>query len=787
MTKAICHVYGQMGQSFGRIGEVLDYLARHDIPSDISFDLRSKREILPDALAWEKRGNIVAMELYPSFVDRRCTNMNWWAYSTDECARLIRLAQKRWRDMGFASADAFNTYTPGNSFVTACKQTGIKYLLGFCAPTIINDGHWQITHCGSPLSPFFASAEDYRKPESPTSDAALLVANMELRNPFTCRENWNEGPFGPLNLLMGDRSIEAGPLPVETIAMCEDFIRLGELTGVPRFFHINLQYFTSPKCFDLNYRMLDWLVEQRRQGRLEFTGLKDYAERMRRSGGLLSQATYWRGECMGQMVGGQPGNGHEALIVETINGQWQFRRGAAGAEWFYDYTKHWNFAPFHPKGHEPSHDGYRATVRIGATADRGDTRELTLQVRAPAGRTVAVWDALDGLAAPFRVADCPAGVTAEIVPHPGGTGGVLLLGGKKLPGTIRVSVAHSGHSANQHSRRLRDLVSIETTSIRGEPVTRLAPLVPYAMDLTVRFTGLLGTIRREFINGRDFGGNDALASEPARVTLDGTRSASMARFWGVTADALVFDEAELDAIQARLRVQAAKDGAPRGASYLTCAPESECPAWIRKAASRAADADIKRVNAWVSGQHKKIVAAYHMASDLPFGTKGRVRNQFYDRPVPSKAGELFPIFYDYGQSYGPGITGWNQFVRINLGVRRLKRGKQYGLVLHLFDPEGRNTRLRIAAHATNAEGETKEGPVVMLHEPFLVAQGISARYSPEAFVTVELPKECVRTGAVDIGLHSHSEYLVYDRLTEGFGFVYLSHAWLVELPSGKRR
>ncbi|HMP77271.1 MAG TPA: hypothetical protein PKE12_13335 [Kiritimatiellia bacterium] len=786
MTKAICNIYGQMSMAGERIGEVLEHLARNDIPADISLDVRAGRERCAAALDWEKRGNLVAMELYPGFVDPRCTNMNWWAYSTEECIRLIRLAQKRWREMGFTEMDSFNTYTPGNSLVAACKQTGIKYLLGFCAPTIINDGHWQITHSGSPLAPFFASAEDYRKPEAPAPENGLCIGSMELRNPITCRENWSEGPFGPLNHLMGDRTIELGALPVETIAMCEDFIRLGELTGVPRFFHVDLQYFTSPKSYDLNYSMLEWLVEQRRQGRLEFTGIREHAERMRRSGGLLPQATYWRGECMGQMVGGQPGNGHEALVVENIKGQWQFRRGSAGAERFFDYTKRWNFAPFHPKGDEPTHDGYQATVQLGGTVDRGDTRELTLRVRAPAGKTVAVWDALEGLASPFRVADCPAGITAEIVPHPGGTGGVLLLDGKKVSGTIRVSVAHSGHAANQHSRRLRDLVSIETTTIRGEPVSRLAPLVPYAMDLTVRFNGR-GMIRREFINGRDFGSVEALASEPARITLDGTRSSSMARFWGATADALVFDEAELDAIQARLRVQAENDGAPRGASYLTCVSEKDCPAWIRRSASRAADADIKRVNAEVAKRHKKIVAAYHMASDLPFGTKGRVRNQFHDRRAPTKAGELFPIFYDYGQSYGPGITGWNQFLRINLGARRLARGKDYALVLHLFDPEGRNTRLRIAAHATNAEGETVEGPTIMLHEPFLVAQGISARYSPEAFVTVQLPKECTRTGAVDVGIHSHSEYLVYDRLTEGFGFVYLSHAWLVELPGGKGR
>ena len=780
MAKAICHVYGQLDQTGDRTGEVLEHLARRDIPADISFNWRAEAATLARVRAWQRRGNLAAPNVYPGSVDRACTNSNWWAYSTAECVRLLKLARRRMQSQGFADFNAVNTYTPGNGFVAACKKLGIRHLLGFCAPTIINDGHWQITHAGAPLSPYFAGREDFRKPELPATENSLLISSMELRNPFTCRENWSEGPFCPLNLIMGDRTIEAGTMPVETMAMCEDFIRLSELTGVPRFFHINLQYFTSPKCFDLNARMLDWLADQRDQGRLVFTGLQGYADRLRAGGGLVPQATYWRGECMGQMVGGQPGNGNEALVLETMAGQWQFRRGAGGAEQFFDYTQRWNYAPFHPTGDEPKSQGYAAAVRVQAPRDRRRERDLVLQIKAPLARLVAVWDALENLAAPFRVTACENAAHAEVVPHPGGTGGVILVSDRRARGAVRLTITHGGRKTNNHSRRVRDLISVETAWIFGEPVTRLAPLVPAALDFNVAFSGGK-RIRCEFIEGPRFGGRTLRAGASYRATLNGQHSTSMVRFWGVTADALEFDERELDAIQARLRAEASRLAAPgKSAGYLTCAPESACPAWIRRAASRGADADIQRVDAIVRKRFGQPRASYHMASDLPYGSKGRVRSTFYDRTARRGREAMFPLFYDYGQSYGPGITGWNQFLRINLGVRGLARGKRYRLVLHLFDPEQRNTRLRITAHATNAAGEGRKGPEVVLRDPFLVAQGIEARYNGDAFISVPLPAACRSGEAVDVGLHSHSEYRLYDRLTENFGFVFLAHAWLVE-------
>lgn len=390
-----------------------------------------------------------------------------------------------------------------------------------------------------------------------------------------------------------------------------------------------------------------------------------------------------------------------------------------------------------------------------------------------------MWDALEGLAAPFAVADVDGAAGVEVIPHPGGTGGVILIDGGK--GAVSATIRHAGARANNHSRRIRDLISVETTWIGGEPVTRLAVLVPYEIPFTVR-PARRGMIDMDWINGRDFGSSQALAGRPVRVTLDGRLSASMARLRGVSADQLVFDERELDDIQARLAADAARAAAPaRASGYLTCMPEDRYPAWIVKAASRGADEDIARVNTVVRERFGGAIrAAYHMASDLPFGSKGRVRSAAYDRQERTGDEELFPIFYDYGQSYGPGITGWNQFLRINLGVRGLARGRRYTLVLHLFDPECRDTRLRITGTATDAAAEMPAGPDIMLRDPFAVAQGIPARYTPAAFVPVPLHKDCRRDAAVNIGIHSHSEYRLYDRLTEGFGFVYLAHAWLVE-------
>jgi hypothetical protein len=69
----------------------------------------------------------------------------------------------------------------------------------------------------------------------------------------------------------------------------------------------------------------------------------------------------------------------------------------------------------------------------------------------------------------------------------------------------------------------------------------------------------------------------------------------------------------------------------------------------------------------------------------------------------------------------------------------------------------------------------------VLANAFLAAQGIENRFSAAAFNRLSIPREVRGSAAVNIGLYSNSEQRVYDRLTENLGFVFLSHAWLLEL------
>jgi hypothetical protein len=792
---AYCHIYGQLGQARERLPEVLAGLIRRGIPSDIDFNLAASPQVLAACIDWQRRGNLVAPNVYPVNLDPTCTNSNWWSYSEAECLRLLTILRERVLALGFDHADAINTYTPGNAMIRAAKHLGFRHLLGFCAPTCINDGHWQITHTGAPLAPFFPSEEDYRKPEAPSANEGLLISSMELRNPFTCLENWNEGPFCPLNLIMGDRSIEAGELPLETLAMCEDFIRLGELTGKPRFFHLNLQYFTNPKCFDLNERMLDWLKVQGQCGRIKFIGLRDYAKLVHQTGGVLPQTTWWRGECMGQHVGGQRGEGSECIVCEDSEGQWQFRKGVAGPERYFDYQRKWDFPPFHPKAELPASEGYDVQINILECAASGNdavTVSFTADAIPGAGvRRFCLWDALKDVRGPFMVQSLSDGLLrVEVVPHPGGTGASLLVDADlSAPLKGQIIVRHSSSQPNNHSRNWEDLIVAETTWVHGQAVTRLTSTVPYPLELSTRLLSR-SPVRTEWVIGKDWGSKLLPAGGCWKGSLDGTRSASVVRFWGITADQIEVDDAQCAGLREQAKHQTARLATIGGVSIaaeeiLRYGREAGLPAWVHQAARNGADREIALANevanklaAVVSG---RLVAAIHMAADLPIGSKGRVRSSFLDRVERESDAELFAIYYDYGQSYEPGVVGWNQFWRVNLGLRALRPDKSYAVILNAYDPEERITTLRISASATNEHAETADSPEMALTSPFLAAQGLENRFTENAFKLVRIPREARGFAAVNIGIYSNSEQRVYDRLTENLGFVFLSHAWLVEL------
>ncbi len=105
-------------------------------------------------------------------------------------AGAISYAGEKYAHFGLGPMRAVNTYTTGNSLVAACRNSDIRYILGFCAPTVIEDGGWEIAHYGSPLSPYFISDEDFRKPEAGERNDALMIASMN------CAIQWSASTIG---------------------------------------------------------------------------------------------------------------------------------------------------------------------------------------------------------------------------------------------------------------------------------------------------------------------------------------------------------------------------------------------------------------------------------------------------------------------------------------------------------------------------------------------------------------------------------------------------------------
>ena len=172
-----------------------------------------------------------------------------------------------------------------------------------------------------------------------------------------------------------------------------------------------------------------------------------------------------------------------------------------------------------------------------------------------------------------------------------------------------------------------------------------------------------------------------------------------------------------------------------------------------------------------------------MACDLPFGSKGRARSTAYDRSKSTGGIEIFPTFYDYGQSYAPGVAGWTHFYVMTFGIRNHQLGRAYKLVLHTWHPESRGDSLKISAQAANYDVLVRKGKKIELMKMETAAQGLDERFNSSAFLSINLPPELTKDEAIEIELLGTGSEVKYDRLTEGFGFVFLSHVWLLEEES----
>ena len=471
-----------------------------------------------------------------------------------------------------------------------------------------------------------------------------MMVSMELRNPMTCLHHWSEGPWCPLNAQAADRWLEPSGEPLPFFAVAEDWLRLAELTGTPRFFHINLQYFFAGRCYAHNRRALEWLAEQRDRGRLDIGGIRPWAERMRAGGGFLRQTTYWRGEMMGFHVGHRPGSVADVIVDESLQGQIIWESPSPVPQRWYDYAPRWNYPAFEPHGTAPASQSV-AGIEVAAilAGEAGVERHLEVVIRnAAAARSVplALWSLLEDCRGPFTV-ESP-GWQAEVVPHPAGVGGTVLLAGRWPAGETRVTVRvrHGGTAANRHKRTWGDLLAAQTFEFRHRPYTVLVTQAPERFAVTVRVRRTqpgAEPVRVESLCGIDYEAR-TMPANGLPLQFDGTRLACWHRFWDVTADEL--DVEGVEEVEARLRQQTAAlvaAVAPRVAvpapGYQRFGNITDRSRWDRAVGCAAGEAERLRMEEWfrkLCPAAGETVIAAHPGLYLPRGSITKVLGHEFD-------------------------------------------------------------------------------------------------------------------------------------------------------------
>lgn len=800
-TKSYCHIYGQFGQTADRFSSELDHLLGLGLVCDTDFGFDQTAQHHGSLLKLQQAGGLVAPNIYPADMDPACKDPNWWKYSAEECVRMLRLAQDRFARLGLGPMEAVNTYTPGNGFVAACRQLGVRYILGFCAPTVIEDGGWSIAHYGSPLSPYFISEEDYRKPENPGSRAdAVMMVSMELRNPLVCLDHWSEGPWCPVNAMAVDRWLEPSGEPLPFLQVAEDWLRQTELTGTPRFFHLNLQYFFAGRSFAHNRRALEWLADQRDKGRLDIGSVTTWAEQMREAGGFLRQPTYWRGEMMGTHVGHRAGSIPDVIVDESLDRQAVWQHPQPVPQRCYEYRKTWEYPAFEPTGLAPvseRFEGIDVDTRMPSNDDTTRRIEVAISnVGEPRRVPLVLWGLLDECTGPFEVKP-PEGWLASVLPHPGGTSGAVMMEGLIPAGDtcLELDLSFGGKQPCTHRRSWGSLLEAQTFEHRRQPYTYLVSQTPERFVVSVRSTG--EAVRVETLCGMDHE-ERPLPVNGLALQFDGTRLVCWHRFFGVRADELEIEGVE--EVEERLRRRAAElvDSLAPGLKipapgYQLFGNIRDKSRWDRTLALAAGDLEMKRMNAWFREQRPSggdTVIEVHPGIHLPRGSITKVLGHEFDVVKCAEGFNFKELCADYPQGWDWGVSAWVQWRHLRLRIDGLKgREGEFTLHLHSFDPESRDISQRV--HFFNTEVMLPDttttlgalAPEYCVKAAWDLPKGLPGRWKPDALCSIPIPRECLQWQGIGIWICPLGKLKLHDWVAEKGAPGLLSHLWVTQSPA----
>ncbi len=796
-AKAFCHIYAQLDQTRNRLPLELEHMFALGLVCDAAVGFKQAEAHAASLMELVKRGGSAAPTIYPPDLDKSFRDPNWWRYSKEDCLRLLKIAKARYEAIGLGPMESVNTYTPGNNFVEACREIGVKTILGFCAPIVIEDGDWAIAHYGSPLSPYFISGEDFRKPENPASrpDPVAMVS-MELRNPAVCLAHWSEGPWCPLNAQAVDRWLEPSSDPLPFMAIAQDWMEQSRLSGRPLMFHINLQYFFAGRCFEHNRRALEWLASMREAGRVENGSIKDWTSRMRAAGGFLRQASYWRGEMMGFHVGHRPGSYPDVIVDESLDGQTVWRAPEAAPLRHYSYKRAWSCHAFKPDGSDPASESYEGVkAETSIVAESGLTRRVHVQVSNPGeGRELklALWGLFNSYSAPFEFR-APSQWKGLAVPEPSGSGGALLLEGfaPKGSSSFEIEVSGAAKSACVSFRKWGSLLVARTFRFGSRICTFIVSQTPESFSVMLRKaqSAMQGDepVEVESLMGIDHSSRE-LGAAGMPLQFEPSRLACFHRVWGL--DASQIEISGVEEVELSLRSRTSSFAAKLLPGLEIPAPGYQLFGDIRDKSKwdvqlgRAAGlAERKAINNWMRALHPgcgEFLIEAHPGILLPRGSITKVLGHAFDLVECAGGFSFREQCADYPQGFDWGVSAWVQWRHLNLAIGGLQGRKdaRYSLHLHAFDPESRGIFQRV--HLYDASKPEKERLEICAVRSWTLPKGLSGRFDESALASFEIPDECKAWPEIGVWISPVEGMRLFDWVREKGAPGLLCHLWLTK-------
>ena len=329
---------------------------------------------------------------------------------------------------GFDSdAVAFAAYEFGTRTVNLAHEMGIHAIGSLCAHQIMQDGAWAINHSARPLRPYFAAADDFRKPGPGGPDGLVMLSQLDKS--LLWRE-YCQGAFEPAWLEQAWVGAGAGGRGTfDEIFMSRDFdlvsaaIDNTQNQKAPFLLSFGIE-FSTPNLQQMTTRsnalLLQYAVERATRGSIVFCQQVAAADFLRKHYRQTPETVcydpdYWCGTKAFESItsGWKPLTYPDLMQIENARFSAFFKKPVALPEYHWDYARPWSYSDWGNEGLPRSpvgvlvpgeHDKFAVTPSITDTRpmrtdcrahQTGDALDVVVTLKTPTAKhefPLALWD-----------------------------------------------------------------------------------------------------------------------------------------------------------------------------------------------------------------------------------------------------------------------------------------------------------------------------------------------------------------------------------------------------------